>query len=72
MLQFAKGDSTATGAVNEAQSVQPKDDGTYYRQVDSKYIYNLSVSSLTGAGTYYVWVNIGGTNLLSPAVFDLR
>jgi len=71
-LRWAKDDNSATGAVNEADSVQPKDTGEYYRQVDCKYIYNLSVSSLDGVGSYNVWVNIGGTNVQAPAQFDLK
>lgn len=71
-LRWAKNDNTPTGAINEAESIQPKDTGQYYRQVDCKYIYNLDVSSLNGIGTYSVWVNIGGTNVRQPAVFDLR
>jgi hypothetical protein len=71
-LRWAKNDNTATGAVNEAESIQPKDTGQFYRQVDCKYIYNLDVSSLSGAGTYTVWVRIGGVNIAVPATFDLR
>ena len=71
-LRWAKNDATPTGAVNEAESVQPKDTGQFYRQVDCKYIYNLTVSSLSGPGTYTVWVNIGGANIAVPATFDLR
>jgi hypothetical protein len=71
-LRWAKNDATPTGAVNEAESIQPKDTGQFYRQVDCKYIYNLDVSSLNGAGTYTVWVRIGGVNLQVPATFDLR
>jgi hypothetical protein len=70
-LRWAKNDATATGAINEAESIQPKDTGQFYRNVDCKYIYNLDVSSLTGKGTYTVFVNIGG-NLAIPATFDLR
>lgn len=71
-LRWAKNDSTPTGAVNEADSIQPKDTGEYYRQVDCKYIYNLDVATLTGTGTYSVWANIDGTNVPQRAVFDLR
>lgn len=71
-LRFGKNDSSATGGVNEADSVQPRDTGQYYRQVDCKYIYNLDVSSLSGTGTYTVWVRIDGTNLQVPATFDLK
>jgi hypothetical protein len=71
-LRWAKNDATPTGAVNEAESIQPKDTGQYYRNVDCKYIYNLDVSSLSGQGTYTVWVRIGGMNIQVPATFDLR
>jgi hypothetical protein len=71
-LRWGKNDATPTGAVNEAESVQPKDSGQFYRQVDCKYIYNLEVSSLDGPGTYTVWVRIGGVNIAAPATFDLR
>jgi hypothetical protein len=71
-LRWAKNDATPTGAVNEAESIQPKDTGQFYRQVDCKYIYNLDVSSLNGPGTYTVWVRIDGTNIQVPATFDLR
>lgn len=71
-LRWAKNDATATGAINEAESIQPKDTGQFYRQVDCKYIYNLDVSSLSGTGTYTVWVRIGGVNVQVPATFDLK
>jgi Tfp pilus assembly major pilin PilA len=71
-LSWKKNDATPTGALNEAESIQPKDTGQYYRQVDCKYIYNLDVSSLNGQGTYTVWVRIGGMNIPVPATFDLR
>jgi hypothetical protein len=71
-LRWAKNDVTPTGAINEAESIQPKDTGQFYRQVDCKYIYNLDVRSLSGTGTYTVWARIGGTNVPVPATFDLR
>jgi hypothetical protein len=71
-LRWAKNDNTATGGINEAESIQPKDTGQYYRQVDCKYIYNLDVSSLSGVGTYTVWVRIAGVNIQVPATFDLK
>jgi hypothetical protein len=40
--------------------------------VDCKYLYNLYVSSLSGVGTYTVWVRIGGVNIQVPATFDLK
>jgi len=71
-LRWAKNDVTASGAVNEAESIQPKDTGQFYRQVDCKYIYNLDVSSLSGTGTYTVWVRLSGVNIPVPATFDLK
>jgi hypothetical protein len=71
-LRWAKNDATPDGAINEAESIQPKDTGQYYRQVDCKYIYNLDVSSLSGTGTYTVWVRINSMNLQVPATFDLK
>lgn len=62
----------ASGSVNEKTSIQKKDSGEFFRQVDCKYIYNLSVSSLSGAGRYSVNVNIGGMNVPAPGIFDLR
>ncbi len=76
-IQWSKNDPTPDGALNEADSIQPKDSGEYYRIVDCKYIYNLDVSSLdpnlaTRGGTYRVWLNIAGANIANPAKFDLR
>ena len=71
-LTWSKNGSTVSGAVNEATSIQPSDDGSLYRQVDCKYIYNLSVSSLAGVGSYAVYAHIGGTDVPEPARFDLR
>jgi hypothetical protein len=71
-LRWAKNDATPDGAINEAESIQPKDTGQFYRQVDCKYIYNLDVSSLSGQGTYRVYARINNMNLADPAIFDLR
>jgi hypothetical protein len=71
-LSWDKDDNSATGGINEAESIQPKDTGQYYRQVDCKYIYNLDVTSLNGTGTYRVWVRIDGQNIQVPATFDLK
>jgi hypothetical protein len=71
-LRWAKNDATPDGAINEAESIQPKDTGQFYRQVDCKYIYNFDVTSLNGTGTYTVWVRINGMNLQVPATFDLK
>jgi hypothetical protein len=71
-LRWAKNDGTPDGAINEAQSIQPGDTGQYFRQVDCKYIYNLEITSLQGAGTYTVWARIDGVNVPLPAAFDLK
>jgi hypothetical protein len=76
-LRWSKNNPLPAAAVNGAESIQPGNPGLYYRTVDCKYIYNLDVSSLdpnlsTRAGTYRVWVNLGGGNIASPATFILR
>jgi hypothetical protein len=76
-LRWVKGDNFPDGAINEAESIQPKDTGQYFRVVDCKYIYNLDVSSLdpslaTRGGTYRVYARIDGTTVNNPARFDLR
>jgi hypothetical protein len=71
-IRWAKNDNTASGGVNADASIQPKDTGQFYRQVDCKYIYNLDQTALNGAGTYTVWVRIDGTNIQVPAKFDLK
>jgi len=77
-IEIVKNDANPDGVVNETpDSVQNRDDGVYYRNVDCKYIYNLDVSTLgdlsTRQGTYRVYVNIAGTRIkTSPAFFDLR
>jgi hypothetical protein len=71
-LRWALNNPNPTGAVNEAESIQPKDTGQFFRQVDCKYIYNLDVTSLNGKGTYTVWARIGGVNITVPATFDLK
>jgi hypothetical protein len=76
-LKWSKSDPFPDGSLNEAESIQPKDTGEFYRIVDCKYIYNLDVSSLdpnlaTRGGTYYVYVEIGGTSINNYAKFDLK
>jgi hypothetical protein len=71
-INVVKSDASAGDTVNEAVSVQPSDTDALFRQVDCKYIYNLSVSSLTGTGTYRVYANIDGVNVPDPAKFDLK
>ncbi len=76
-IKWTKTDPIPDGAVNEtAESIQSKDTGVHYRQVDCKYIYNLDLSSLgpesTRQGTYFVYAKVGGQLLQAPAKFDLR
>ena len=71
-ITVTKNDGTPTGAVNEVDSIQPKDSGVYYRQVDCKYIYNLDVSTLSGSGSYTVGAVIADADLPGPATFDLK
>lgn len=71
-LRWAQNDPVPDGAINEGESIQPKDTGQFYRNVDCKYIYNLDVTSLSGKGTYYVYARINGQNLQVPAKFDLK
>jgi hypothetical protein len=76
-FKWSKTDPYPDGSLNEAESIQPKDSGEFYRIVDCKYIYNLDVSSLdpnpaTRGGTYYVYAEIGGIAVNNSARFDLR
>jgi len=59
------------GAVDEVSSVSAADTTGFFRQVDCKYIYNLSVSGL-GVGTYSVAAKVDGTTLDNPAIFGLK
>ena len=72
-IDIVKNDANPDGVANESpDSVQPKDDGVNFRNVDCKYIYNLDISTLSGQGTYRVYAKIGGTRVTdSPAQFDL-
>ena len=67
-----KTDGTPTGPVNEPETVQPQDNNGLFRIVDCKYMYNLATSSLSGAGTYNVFVKINSVMASGPAVFDLK
>ena len=71
-IQITKTDGAPTGSVNEPVSVQPQDNDGIFRIVDCKYMYNLATSSLTGVGTYTVYVVINGVQAANPAVFDLK
>jgi hypothetical protein len=63
--------SSATGIVNEPQTIQPQDNDGVFRIVDCKYMYNLATSSLMGSGTYEVYATIDGTTFF-VASFDLK
>lgn len=71
-IRITKTDGTPTGDVNEPVSIQPQDNNGIFRIVDCKYMYNLATSSLSGVGTYRVYVVINGQEAANPAVFDLR
>jgi hypothetical protein len=71
-IQITKTDGVPSGNVNEPVSVQPQDNDGIFRIVDCKYMYNLATSSLSGVGTYTVYVVINGVQAASPAGFDLR
>jgi hypothetical protein len=58
--------------VNEPETIQPQDNNGLFRIVDCKYMYNLATSSLSGAGTYKVYVKINDVTASGPAVFDLK
>jgi hypothetical protein len=60
------------GSVDETNSVQPKDTGAYFRNVDCKLIYNLDVSTLRGTGSYTVGADFGTGPVLDPAIFGLK
>jgi hypothetical protein len=71
-IRVTKTDATASGLVNEPTTVQPNDTNGAFRIVDCKYMYNLDVSSLRGAGTYKVEAVIGGQTAGGAAYFDLK
>lgn len=71
-VRITKGDSIPSGSVNDSTSIQPADTNGVYRVVDCKYLYNLATSSLTGVGTYWVEVVIGGTPVPGAVAFDLK
>ena len=64
--------SPATMAVSEVASIQPFDNDSVFRIVDCKYMYNLDVRSLNGAGTYKVEAAFGTSTAMGPAYFSLR
>lgn len=60
------------GAVNDVVSASAADTGDNFRVVDCKYMYNLDVSTLPGAGTYSVTAWINGMPAGNPATFMLK
>lgn len=70
-FSISKVDGSPSGAVNDVASIQPADNNSLYRIVDCKYMYNLAIGSLSGAGTYTVKATIGSTTF-PVASFDLR
>jgi hypothetical protein len=71
-IAISKIGTSTTGAINEAESIQPKDTGLAFRQVDCKYMYNLDVSSLTGTGRYSVGAVVGTTPATGSVLFELK
>ena len=66
-------DSNPVEVINETLSSAQGDSGGKFRQIDGKYMYNLQVESLKGAGDYKVYMNINGQDVLtSPGEFSLR
>jgi hypothetical protein len=72
-IDVEKAGQEAPPFVNETvDSVQPKDTGQYFRNVDCKLIYNLDVSTLAGAGNYTVNADFGKGPVDDPALFGLK
>jgi hypothetical protein len=71
-IRVTKLANNATGAVNEPETIQPKDDNSVFRVVDCKYMYNLATSSLPGTGKYRVEAIINSTPASGYAEFDLK
>jgi hypothetical protein len=71
-LRVTKVSGTATGLINETDTVQQNfDANNQFRVVDCKYQYVLSIPSLSGVGSYHVEILIGG-NPVGEAYFDLK
>jgi len=60
------------GVINSVLSASGADTTGYFRVVDCKFLYNLEVTSLKGAGTYSVGAIINGTPASNPATFMLK
>lgn len=70
-IGITKTGAAPVGAVNEPQTIQPRDEDGMFRIVDCKYMYNLATSSLMGVGTYDVVATIDGTTF-DVATFSLK
>ena len=71
-IMVTKTAGSGSGVINEPLTIQPSDNDGMFRKVDSKYMYNLDVRSLLGAGTYEVRVMIDGVPASGPAIFKLQ
>jgi hypothetical protein len=71
-IQVYQVSGTDPGAINTVLSASGADTTGYFRVVDCKYLYNLDVSSLNGAGAYSVSTIINGTPASNPAKFLLK
>ncbi len=67
-------DGVGYEVVNETLSSAQGDDSGKFRQIDGKYMYNLKIESLTGAGDYMVYMDVNGDGTLeeAPGVFSLK
>jgi hypothetical protein len=70
-IQVTKTSGADQGLVNSVLSVSAADSNGSFRVVDCHYMYNLDVTSLTGAGTYSVGPLINGA-LAGSATFTLK
>ena len=63
---------SATGDVDEAESIQPNDSDQNFRVLSCQYIYNLSAKSLPGTGSYKVQAVINGVTAAGDAEFGVK
>ena len=70
-IKITKAEALLRATVNEPITIQPKDDNGISRIVDSKYMYNLATSSLSGVGTYTVYATVVGIDF-PVGTFDLK
>jgi hypothetical protein len=70
-IGITKISGSPSGDVNEPMTIQAQDYDGIFRIAECKYMYNLSTSSLMGAGTYNVYATIDGKTFL-VAGFDLK